>query len=178
MFGIRPESRSRARGEASIEAILVLALGVLALLAIVAVGIAIVEDYTVQYSSGDSMEPTLYSGSLVLVDEDADPEVGDLAVVDGDEGRVVHRAVERRESGYVIQGDAMDDPDLWRTESGLSPTVSSDRTSAVVAILYDGRPPIPIPSDESLSAIMWYVALGVLARGSYDVARDSGGPTS
>ena len=56
--------------------------------------------------SGDSMEPTLHNGDRVVVDVDATPRVGEVAVFVGDDDHlVVHRLVARRGDRRHFLGD-------------------------------------------------------------------------
>ncbi len=56
--------------------------------------------------SGDSMEPTLYTGDRIRVRIDPSPSVGEVIVfVDGDNQTVVHRLVAHLGSTYVSLGD-------------------------------------------------------------------------
>lgn len=69
---------------------------------------------TLTIVSGHSMEPTFYTGDLV-VSRCADPAVGDVVVYATPEtqgGRVIHRIVGGDSSGWVLRGDnnPADDP--------------------------------------------------------------------
>lgn len=69
---------------------------------------------------GDSMEPTMHEGDLVLVRPEPSYEVGDVIAFrvpeDGARATVIHRVVGgTAASGYRTQGDNRDTVDLWRT---------------------------------------------------------------
>ena len=56
--------------------------------------------------SGDSMEPTLYTGDRIRVRIDPSPSIGEVIVfVDGENQTVVHRLVAHLGSTYVCLGD-------------------------------------------------------------------------
>lgn len=65
--------------------------------------------------SGTSMEPTLYTGDLVITRRQDSYEVGDIVAFRVDGGIVIHRIVGgTAESGYVLRGDNRDSNDWWR----------------------------------------------------------------
>jgi signal peptidase len=72
---------------------------------------------TLTIVSGRSMEPTYYTGDLV-VSRCGIPRVGDVVVYtppDLERGRIIHRVVAGdAEGGWVIQGDNNDFLDPWR----------------------------------------------------------------
>jgi signal peptidase I len=98
--------------------------------------------YDVQYSSGSSMEPTLYDGSVVIYEEGNSPEVGDIAVYEDEDGsNLVHRVVENRNEGPVLKGDSNHRPDArveWSSDCQRDITAPSDQVHEVVFVLYDG----------------------------------------
>lgn len=62
-----------------------------------------------------SMEPTIKTGSLVIIDTDYDePEENDVAAFETGGALVIHRLVERTDEGWVTKGDANDSEDPWR----------------------------------------------------------------
>jgi signal peptidase len=74
--------------------------------------------------SGDSMEPSLHGGDLVIVRADAPYRAGDVVafrVPDGHPGAgslVIHRVIGGNVTqGFVVQGDNKDAPDPWRPTS-------------------------------------------------------------
>ena len=66
--------------------------------------------------SGHSMEPTLYTGDLVIVHERDEYVVGDMVAFEIEGGsQVIHRIVGGSASeGFVLQGDNNDWQDQWR----------------------------------------------------------------
>lgn len=71
--------------------------------------------------SGHSMEPTLWTGDLVVARRHARYGTGEVVVYTvpkGDPGaghRVIHRIVGGSpRAGYITQGDNRDEPDYWR----------------------------------------------------------------
>ena len=70
--------------------------------------------------SGDSMEPVLHEGDLVVLRAQPDYDVGDVvtfAVPDGEPGEgalVIHRLIRAEGSAWVPQGDNRDVADEWR----------------------------------------------------------------
>lgn len=70
--------------------------------------------------SGDSMEPTLHSGDLVLLRAQDSYDVGDIAtfaVPEGEPGAgalIIHRLVDTAGDAWVPQGDNRDRVDEWR----------------------------------------------------------------
>ncbi len=69
--------------------------------------------------SGESMEPTLYDGDLVVLRDRPAYEVGDIVtfpVPEGEPGAgslVIHRIVGEGADGFVMQGDNKDRVDDW-----------------------------------------------------------------
>lgn len=65
--------------------------------------------------SGTSMEPTMYTGDLVLLHKQERYEEGDAIAFSADGGAVIHRIVGGSdESGFVTQGDNRPVVDAWR----------------------------------------------------------------
>ncbi len=65
--------------------------------------------------SGTSMEPTLYTGDLVITRRQDSYEVGNIVAFRVEDGLVIHRIVGgTAESGYVLRGDNRDSNDQWR----------------------------------------------------------------
>jgi signal peptidase len=71
--------------------------------------------------SGRSMEPTLHSSDLAILQKRSDYGPGDIVAyrVPGEEsgegGMIIHRIVGgNAEEGYVVQGDNKERPDFWR----------------------------------------------------------------
>lgn len=74
--------------------------------------------------SGESMDPTLHTGDLVVVWPGTDYRIGDIApyrVPEGEPGAgglVIHRVVGGdARSGFVMQGDNNPTPDIWMPRS-------------------------------------------------------------
>lgn len=64
--------------------------------------------------SGQSMEPTYYTGDLVVARAKPAYEVGDVVVFTTPDGKVVHRIVDGDgQAGFVMLGDNNDDIDQW-----------------------------------------------------------------
>jgi signal peptidase len=66
---------------------------------------------------GQSMEPTLHSGDLILIRESTEYEVGDIVSFETPIGMVIHRVIEGSNAeGYVTQGDNNQVIDPWRSD--------------------------------------------------------------
>ncbi len=123
--------------------------------------------------AGDSMEPAIHPGSLVVVLRRSDYAVGDVVaypVPAGNPGagaNVIHRIVGGSPAaGFVVGGDNTNAPDIWRP--GPSQIVGS-----AWLIVPGGAPPLllvrsPIVIASFAAAFATYVVLGLLAgaRGS------------
>ena len=89
--------------------------------------------------SGHSMEPTLWTGDLVVLkkqDSYAKGEVITYEVPEGDVGAgtlVIHRIIGGDENGFVTQGDNRDEADDWR------PTVDDVRGELLFTIPDAGK---------------------------------------
>lgn len=61
-------------------------------------------------TSGNSMEPGIHAGDLVLARESADYDVGDVVAYDSPDVRktILHRVVDREGDAFVLQGDNND----------------------------------------------------------------------
>ena len=55
--------------------------------------------------SGVSMEPTLYSGDLVILHEQPEYQVGDIVAYKVTNGNVIHRIVGVEGERFILQGD-------------------------------------------------------------------------
>lgn len=65
--------------------------------------------------SGSSMEPTLYTGDLVVTRRQAHYQPGDIVAFRVEGGIVIHRVVGgNAEDGFIVQGDNKAGPDSWR----------------------------------------------------------------
>lgn len=64
--------------------------------------------------SGTSMEPTMHTGDLVVVYEQASYDVGDVVAFEiPGGGTVIHRIIAVTDAGYQFQGDNRDFADPW-----------------------------------------------------------------
>ena len=63
------------------------------------------------YIKTGSMEPELPVGSVVMVDPNARPKVGDIFAYENHGGTVIHRIAGVEGGGYIFQGDANPSPD-------------------------------------------------------------------
>jgi signal peptidase len=118
--------------------------------------------------AGDSMQPNIHPGSLVVVLRRAEYSVGDVIayrVPEGDPGagdNVIHRIIGGDgDAGFVVRGDHTSGPDIWRPRS-------SDVVGAAWLVVPDGalvmlflRSPIAVASLAAGLAV--YVIMGLLA---------------
>jgi signal peptidase I len=88
----------------------VLAGGVLA--SVVLVAAVAISPFDVAFGSGDSMQPSLCNGSVLVVDETVEPDVGDIVVRDSGSDYVIHRAVAVTDEHVLTMGDAEDRVDM------------------------------------------------------------------
>jgi ABC-type arginine transport system ATPase subunit len=80
---------------------------------VVAAAFAISPLVLVDDGAGSSMRPTLCDGSVVVLDESASVDVGDIVAYDRGAARVgLHRAVAVTDEHVVTMGDNRDEPDL------------------------------------------------------------------
>jgi hypothetical protein len=132
----------------------VVASGVLASVVLVAT-ISLGTPYAVAFGSGSSMEPALCDGSVAIVDERLEPDVGDIVAFDRMSGsRVLHRVVATTDEHVVTMGDNRSRLDLLDVR-GTSRTADiaagdgpsrtrrayphhEDVVGVVVAVLSDG----------------------------------------
>ncbi len=68
--------------------------------------------------SGISMEPTLYSGDLVILQAQEMYSVGDVVAFQVPAGNVIHRIVDQDGPNYILQGDNKDNIDPWTPQQG------------------------------------------------------------
>ena len=118
--------------------------------------------------AGESMEPTIHPGSLVIVMRHSEYQVGDVVayhVPDGDPGagdNVIHRIVGgSAEAGFTMRGDNTNAPDQWRprpAEIVGSAWLTVPEAAALILFL---RSPILVASVAAALATYWI--LGVLA---------------
>ena len=75
---------------------------------------------------GNSMSPTIESGTFVIVKSEQDYSLGDIiAFINEDSRNVVHRIVDKTDTGYVTKGDnnPKDDPGIVKTENVVGKTI-------------------------------------------------------
>jgi signal peptidase I len=118
--------------------------------------------------AGESMEPTIRPGSLVIVMRRSDYQVGDVVayrVPDGDPGagaNVIHRIVGgTADTGFATRGDNTNGPDLWRPRPDEIVGAAWLTVSDAVAVILFLRSPILVASVAAALATYWI--LGVLA---------------
>lgn len=63
------------------------------------------------YIKTGSMEPEFPVGSIVMVDPNARPQIGDIFAYENHGSTVIHRIVGVEGGGYIFQGDANPSPD-------------------------------------------------------------------
>jgi len=68
--------------------------------------------------SGVSMEPTLYSGDLVILHEQPEYQVGDIVAYKVTNGNVIHRIVGVEGERFILQGDNKPGIDPWKPAAG------------------------------------------------------------
>jgi signal peptidase len=111
--------------------------------------------------SGVSMEPTLANGDLVVVHRQGRYRVGDTVVYRVPEGEtgagslIVHRIIGgSATSGWIVQGDNKDVPDLWRPTS--SEVVGSlwVRVPGAGSLLGQAMSPLALASLSTMLALL------------------------
>jgi signal peptidase len=128
---------------------------------------------------GQSMEPTIHAGSLVVAFAAGDYRVGDVVVYQVPEGdvasgrQVIHRIVGGSSTdGFVLQGDNTSASDIWR------PTGSDilGKATVVVPAIADTivfvRSPIVVASFAAALAAYAVLSIMVTARPSQQVEED------
>lgn len=68
--------------------------------------------------SGISMEPTLYTGDLVILHAQESYGVGDIVAFRVDSGNVIHRIVDKEGDRFIMQGDNKEAIDPWTPQQG------------------------------------------------------------
>lgn len=101
------------------------AIAFMAMIVIMVAVICLVLQFKPAIVVSGSMEPTIQTGSLLLVDKkDKDIEVGDIIAYKNHEMEVSHRVVDITSNGYVTKGDNNDNVDFYQVrESDLIGTV-------------------------------------------------------
>ena len=91
--------------------------GIIAFIAavvIITAAICLIFQYKPAIVVSGSMEPTIETGSFLLVDKkDKDVEVGDIIAYKHQDMQVSHRVVEITEEGYITKGDNNDNVDFY-----------------------------------------------------------------
>src|SRR5690554_6680754 len=65
--------------------------------------------------SGISMQPTLYTGDLVITRKSDEYRVGDVVAFRAEGGMVIHRIIDGDgDTGFILQGDNNEFRDQWR----------------------------------------------------------------
>jgi hypothetical protein len=83
------------------------------IVAVVLVAAVAISPFGIVHGSGDSMRPALCDGSVSIVDERLEPDVGDVVLVDVDGDRTrMHEAVLVTDEHVVTRGSNDDDLDL------------------------------------------------------------------
>jgi len=126
--------------------------------------------------AGESMEPTIHPGSLVVVTRRVDYAVGDVVAYrvpegnPGAGGNVIHRIVGgTADDGFIVRGDNTNAPDIWRPKP-------SEIVGALWLTLPDGALPLlflrsPIVVASLAAGFATYLVLGLLAPSSLKDAR-------
>jgi signal peptidase I len=113
--------------------------------------------------SGQSMEPNLHDGDLVITTRFGEYEEGDVIAFDAEgRGNVIHRIIGGdAETGFVTQGDNRDSPDEWRPRPsdivgeswvhipGAGKVFSAARNPGVIAALAGGISALAILGGQS-----------------------------
>lgn len=83
------------------------------LLVVVLFSLVIIQPYTITIGVGDSMEPTINQGDIIIIHQNADINEGDVVLFEKDpvSDKVIHRVVDVNNKGYQIQGDNNNLPD-------------------------------------------------------------------
>ena len=117
--------------------------------------------------AGDSMEPNIHQGSLVVATRRADYQVGDVIayrVPEGNPGagqNVIHRIIGGTATdGFIVRGDNTSGPDIWRPRA-------ADIVGAAWLTLADAAQPLllvrsPILIASVAAALATYLVLGLL----------------
>lgn len=73
---------------------------------IVAILIFMNTRYSAYFIKTGSMEPSIKTGALVLIDEKSEPNLKDIFAYKKGGVTVIHRIIEETDDGYVFKGDA------------------------------------------------------------------------
>jgi signal peptidase I len=118
--------------------------------------------------AGESMEPNLHPGSLVVVIRQPEYQVGDIVayrVPETDPGagmNVIHRIVGgTAETGFVMRGDNTSGPDIWRPRpADIVGATWLVMPNAATALLFIRSPIVLAAFAAGLAA---YAVLGLIA---------------
>jgi signal peptidase len=117
--------------------------------------------------TGTSMEPRLHTGDLVIAQARSTYDIGDVVVYRAPAGQpgagslIVHRIVGGdAATGYVVQGDNKDSPDLWRPLPGDivgRSWIELPGSGMVLAVL---RRPLVLATLLGALAAWWFLTSG------------------
>lgn len=126
--------------------------------------------------AGESMEPNVHAGSLVVVLRQSEYRIGDVVayrVPADDPGggtNVIHRIIGgSADTGFIMRGDNTSGPDIWRP-------VPSDVVGAAWVVIPGAAPALlflrsPIFMASFAAAVATYLVLGLGARSGQDLTR-------
>jgi len=97
---------------------------------------------------GESMEPTMPSGSGGIALKTGDYDKGDVIVYDTEYGTVIHRIVGRSDGGFITKGDAKKHVDPWR------PKKEDVRGEVLITVPYLGTVLRLLSTPLGLGAVM------------------------
>lgn len=84
------------------------------IVAVVCLFIALVQPIQFSVLIGESMEPTIEGGDIIVYTQYSEISEGDIIVFNNpNDVTVGHRVIEVRDDGYIAQGDNNDDPDPY-----------------------------------------------------------------
>ena len=117
--------------------------------------------------AGDSMEPNIHQGSLVVATRREDYRVGDVIayrVPEGNPGagqNVIHRIIGGTAvDGFIVRGDNTSGPDIWRPRAADIVGAAWFTLADAAQMLLLARSPILIASVAA--ALATYLVLGLL----------------
>ena len=94
---------------------------------LIAAGIAYFQGYRIATVVSGSMEPTITTGSIVVMDSnETDPEVGDIICYQREDKVIMHRLISIENGAYTTQGDANAFQDPAFTKDRIQGTVIYD----------------------------------------------------
>lgn len=87
---------------------------VLAIICLIATAICLVFQLKPAIVMSGSMEPSIHTGSFVLVDKkDTDVEIGDVIAYKNQDMEVLHRVTQVTDEGYITKGDNNKNEDFY-----------------------------------------------------------------